>query len=178
MTNNIKTIAFVGSNSSKSINKQLTLSLLNAKKNIEFIDIQNWNIPMYSEDAQINDGFPSLIIELANKITNSNKIIITVNEHNSNVSAFTKNIFDWLSRYAKKLFLDKDILILSTSNGQRGGLSANEIAVGFCSRNGANSVEGFTFPAFSQNFDVASQEISDPTRKKEFENIISNFINK
>ena len=61
------TIAFVGSNSSTSINKQLTLSLLQ-DSDVEFIDIQNWNIPLYSEDYQKNEGFPKLIIELATKI--------------------------------------------------------------------------------------------------------------
>lgn len=173
----MKTIAFVGSNSSKSINKQLTLSLLKDQE-VEFIDIQNWNVPMYSEDTQINDGFPELIIQLAAQISTASNIIISVNEHNSNVSAFMKNILDWLSRHTKKIFLDKNILVLSTSNGQRGGLSANEFTVGFCTRNGATNVEGITFASFSQNFDSEIQEISDKEKKIEFETIISSFIKK
>jgi len=173
----MKTIAFVGSNSSKSINKQLTLSLIENKE-VEFIDIQNWNVPMYSEDVQINEGFPEAIVSLALKIANASKLIITVNEHNSNVSAFMKNILDWLSRHSKKMFSEKHILVLSTSNGQRGGLSANEFTVGFCLRNGAETAEGVTFPAFLENFDVETQSISNLDRKLEFESIISNFIKK
>ncbi|RRJ91271.1 NADPH-dependent oxidoreductase [Paenimyroides tangerinum] len=173
----MKTIAFVGSNSSKSINKQLALSLIKNKE-VEFIDIQNWNVPMYSEDIQINEGFPEAIVSLASEISDASNIIIAVNEHNSNVSAFMKNILDWLSRHSKKIFAEKKILVLSTSNGQRGGLSANEFTVGFCSRNGAETVEGFTFPAFSENFDIENQVISNLEKKKQFETIISNFINK
>jgi len=173
----MKTIAFVGSNSSKSINKQLTLSLLKNQE-VEFIDIQNWNVPMYSEDAQIKDGFPELINHLANQISTASNIIISVNEHNSDVSAFMKNILDWLSRHTKKIFTDKIVLVLSTSNGQRGGLSANEFTVGFCTRNGAVNVESVTFPSFSQYFDSEKQEISDNDKKTEFENLISNFIKK
>lgn len=174
----MKTIAFAGSNSSKSINKQLTLALLKNHPEVDFIDIQNWNIPLYSEDIQNNEGFPDLINSLAEKITQANKVIITVNEHNSNVSAFMKNILDWLSRHSKKIFSEKEILVLSTSNGQRGGLSANEFTVSFCSRNGSEDVQGFTFPAFSENFDVTSQQISNSERKDEFESLISNFIKK
>lgn len=171
------TIAFVGSNSSTSINKQFTLSLLE-DKDVEFIDIQNWNIPLYSEDYQKNEGFPNSIVELATKIGNSKKVIITVNEHNSNVSSFMKNILDWLSRHTKKVFSDKEVLVLSTSNGQRGGKSANEYTVSFSERNDAKSAEGHTFPAFSTNFDVEKQEISNEELAKEFNALISNFITK
>lgn len=172
----MKTIAFVGSNSSKSINKQLTLALLKNHPEVDFIDIQNWNIPLYSEDIQNNEGFPDLINKLAENISEANKIIITVNEHNSNVSAFMKNVLDWLSRHTKKIFSEKDILVLSTSNGQRGGLSANEYTVGFCTRNGAESVQGFTFPSFSENFEPNTQQISNVEKKAEIEALLTNFL--
>ena len=172
----MKTIAFVGSNSSKSINKQLTLALLKNHPEVDFIDIQNWNVPLYSEDIQNNEGFPDLINKLAENISEANKIVVTVNEHNSNVSAFMKNILDWLSRHTKKIFSEKDILVLSTSNGQRGGLSANEFTVGFCTRNGAESVQGYTFPAFSENFDTNTQQISNIEKKAEIEALLSNFL--
>lgn len=176
MTNKTKTIAFVGSNSSKSINKQLTLSLIKDKA-IDFVDIQNWNIPMYSEDIQRIDGFPVLIDQLANEIHAANKIIISVGEHNSCVSAFMKNILDWLSRHSKKIFHDKSVFVLSTSNGQRGALSANEYTTAFCSRNGALTTQAITFPVFSEHFDIEKQTISKPEIKFEIETIISNFIN-
>lgn len=171
-------IAFVGSNSSKSINKQFTKALLKGVEEVEFVDIQDWNIPMYSEDCQKNDGFPELIVSLFEKISNSDKVIITVNEHNSNVSSFTKNILDWLSRYGKKMFADKDVLVLSASNGKRGGQSANDFMVGFAQRNDAKSVSGYPFASFSENFDVEKQEISNSELDKEFTTIISNFIKK
>lgn len=174
----MKTIAFVGSNSSKSINRQLTLALLKNHPEVDFIDIQDWSIPLFSEDIEREQGYPEMIKSLANKIKESKKIIITVNEHNSNVSAFMKNILDWLSRYSKRIFSEKDILVLSTSNGKRGGLSANEYTVGFCSRNGSENIESATFSSFSENFDTQNQKNSNLERKIEFESLILNFIKK
>lgn len=174
---NSKNIVLVGSNHSASINKQLTLSLLKDFPEFTFIDIEQLNVPMYDQDTEVNDGFPQSIIDLVNQLKNAERIWITTNEHNSNISAFLKNIIDWISRYDKLTFSDKKMLVVSTSNGKRGGLGANEYLTDFLKRNGAIVEYNFVFPQFSQNFDIQSQQITNDVIKEEFISKIKSFLN-
>jgi len=60
---------------------------------------------MYSEDYEREKGFSNSLIEFKNDIQDSKGIILSVNEHNSNPSAYFKNLIDWLSRVDRK-FID------------------------------------------------------------------------
>jgi len=122
----MKILAFAGSNSSESINHQLILYVgkqINEVE-IEVIRLTNFNIPLYGMDIEKNEGFPKGVIDLYNKIQKAQGIIISVAEHNGNVTAFFKSVIDWLSMYNGTFLEGKKILLLSTSPGQRGGASA------------------------------------------------------
>src|SRR5690606_8878712 len=122
------------------------------------IDIEQLNVPMYDQDTEVNDGFPQPIIDLVNHLKNAERIWITTNEHNSNISAFIKNIIDWISRYDKLTFSYKKMLVVSTSNAKRGGLGANEYLTYFLKRNGSIVEYNFVFLQFSQNFDIQDRK--------------------
>ena len=81
---------------------------------------------MFSEDLEREIKSPEGILFLMDQLAAHEYIFIATNEHNGTVSAFLKNIFDWLSRIELKFLLNKKVFILSTSNGKRGGLGANE----------------------------------------------------
>ena len=66
--------------------------------------------------------------ELHSKIRNADGIIISVAEHNGNITAFFKSIIDWVSRFDREFLKDKKWLLLSTAPGNRGGASALAIA--------------------------------------------------
>ena len=122
----MKILAFAGSNSSDSINHQLILFI---KKQInevemEILSLTEYNIPLYGIDIEKNEGFPRGVIDLYNKIQEAQGIIISVAEHNGNVTAFFKSVIDWLSRYNRTFLEGKKILLLSTSPGPKGGVSA------------------------------------------------------
>ena len=120
-------LVFVGSNSSKSINEQLTKAVLK-ELNVThtFIDLKTLDIPLFSEDLEREIKSPKGIVSLFEQINAFERIFITTNEHNGNLSAFFKNILDWLSRADKSFLQGKKIFILSTSNGKRGGWGANK----------------------------------------------------
>lgn len=170
-------LVIVGSNSSTSINEQLTKAVLKELdlKN-EFIDLKSLNIPMFSEDLERDIKSPEGILFLLEKLATHQHIFIATNEHNGTVSAFLKNIFDWLSRIQLKFLADKKVFILSTSNGKRGGLGANETLQKLVTRFGCEVFEYYAFSAFSDNFDINNQKITNETYLQELENKLNNLL--
>lgn len=160
-------LVFVGSNSSTSINEQLTKSVLKEfNVDHEFIDIKKLNIPLFSEDLEKEMGSPDGIKLLMERINSHEHIFITTNEHNQNLSAFLKNVLDWLSRIELKFLTNRKVFILSTSEGRRGALGANESLQKLVVRFGCEIYEWFAFPSFNENFDrdnqrILNQEYSD-----------------
>ncbi|UUV21209.1 NADPH-dependent FMN reductase [Paenimyroides aestuarii] len=167
-------LVFVGSNSSQSINEQLTKAVLK-QLNIThtFVDLKTLDIPLFSEDLEREIKSPQGIVSLLEQINAFEHIFITTNEHNGNLSAFFKNILDWLSRADRSFLKAKKVFILSTSNGMRGGLSANELLQKMVHRFGCEVSEAYTFPAFSEHFNKETQEITN----KEFLEEINHKLN-
>ena len=147
-----KILAFAGSNYSKSMNQQLvnyTASLIDDFE-VKVLDIRAWNIPIYSIDMD-PDQTPDLITELINLIGEYNGFIISSPEHNGGTPAFFKNILDWLSRRAKKVFSDKPVLLMSTSPGGGGGATNRKFLAHTLPYQGANIAATYGLPSFSQN---------------------------
>src|SRR5690606_20490982 len=112
---------------------------------------------------------------LHSQIKASDALIISVNEHNSNPSAFFKNVVDWLSRLDKNFLEDKKILLTSTSNGRRGGLSSLEVTQNLLPRFKGEVVVSFNFPSFQENFSVEKQKITSPELEETILGHISRF---
>jgi len=124
----MKTIAFAGSNSSKSINQQLVTYVASLVDNSEVIKLTDYDIPMFGEDSEAEKGVPSAVKELDSKLSEAQNVIISVSEHNGNISAYFKNVLDWLSRHNRSFLENKKVVLLSTSPGGGGGTSALTIA--------------------------------------------------
>lgn len=149
-----KILAFAGSNSSTSINHQFITHIANRVNghDIKIIRLMDFDIPMFSVDSQNTNGFPLDIQVIKNLITEHDALMISVNEHNGTVSAFFKNILDWLSRLDRNFLADKKILLMSTSPGARGAASSLEYTKGILPRFGGQIIESFSFPSFNDNF--------------------------
>lgn len=150
-----KILAFAGSNSSTSINHQFITHISNRINGheIKIIKLMDYEIPMFSVDKQNNDGIPLDIQVIKNLISEHDALMISVNEHNGTVSAFFKNILDWLSRLDKNFLADKKILLISTSPGARGAASSLEYTKEILPRFGGQVIESFSFPSFNDNFE-------------------------
>lgn len=155
-------LVIVGSNSSRSINEQLTKAVLQKLAlRHTFIDLKTLNIPLFSEDLERSITSPEGIVFLKQQLDASEHVFITTNEHNQNLSAFFKNILDWLSRTELKFLENKKVFILSTSEGRRGALGANESLQKLVQRFGCETFESFAFPSFSENFDKETGQITN-----------------
>ncbi len=159
-----KILAFAGSNSSISINHQLVKYVISKFENhqTKLIKLTDFPLPMYSEDEEKLNGFVQPLRDLHQEIKESDALVISVNEHTSNPSAFFKNVIDWLSRLDRNFLEGKNVLVLSTSGGKRGAKTALEIIKTTLPRFAPNSVQAFSFPSFFDNFSVEKQEITNP----------------
>ncbi|WP_298533936.1 NADPH-dependent FMN reductase [uncultured Algibacter sp.] len=149
-----KIIAFAGTNSKASINKQLAVyaSSLVEHVDVNVLDLNDFELPIYGIDFEIEHGIPDNASKFLNLIKNSDGIVLSLAEHNGAYATVFKNIFDWMSRIDGKLWSDKPMLLMATSPGGRGGASVLEVARGRFPYMGGNIVSEFSLPEFGSNF--------------------------
>lgn len=172
-----KVLAIAGSNSSTSINQKLlqwVASQLSDYK-VKVLQIGGYVIPIYSEDIEKASGIPGQVMGIAKEIQEADALVIAVSEHNGTWSAFFKNIIDWLSRHNRNFLENKKILLMSTSPGQRGGLTALEHAKQILPRFGGEIIENFSFPSFYENFDVESSTVTDEVLVLGLQEVLTTF---
>ena len=169
-----KIIAFGASSSKTSINKQLATYAANQFKNatVEVLDLNDFEMPIYSVDKEKDNGIPQLAQDFYAKLGTADAIVISFAEHNGAYSAAFKNIFDWTSRINAKTFQEKQVLLLATSPGPRGGSSVLEIAKNRFPFQGAVVKGSFSLPSFNDNFD-AEKGITNEDLKNQLLEIIN-----
>jgi len=147
-------IAFAGSNSKESINKQLAVYASTLVEDVEVtvLDLNDFDLPLYGIDYEIEHGIPDNAHQFLEHIKSSDGIILSLAEHNGAYATVFKNIFDWMSRIDSKLWSNKPMLLMATSPGARGGASVLEIAKGRFPYMGGNIVAEFSLPSFGTNF--------------------------
>jgi len=168
-------IVFAGSNSSTSINKQLAIYASELAEGIRttVLDLNDFEMPIYSSDKEQSQGFPKQAVDFINHLKEADGFIISLAEHNGAYTAAFKNIFDWASRVEQKTFLNKPLLLMATSPGARGGASVLELAAERFPRHDAQIVGQFSLPSFYENF--ADGKITDTTLNTELLNKVKLF---
>lgn len=116
-------LAFSGSNSSKSINQALVTyaSSLLEKSEVTLIDLRDYEMPLFSLDLEEEIGKHENAVKLRELFEAHDGFLISLPEHNSSMSAFFKNMIDWVSRTGKGPFGGKPVLLLSASPGPGAG---------------------------------------------------------
>ena len=103
-----KIVAFGASSSSNSINKRLATYAAQQiqNSNVVILDLNNFEMPIYSEDFERLNGIPKEAYDFKEIIKEVDGIIISFAEHNGAYTAAFKNIFDWISRIDKIVWHD------------------------------------------------------------------------
>jgi chromate reductase, NAD(P)H dehydrogenase (quinone) len=159
----MKVLAFATSSSTKSINKQLVTfatSLLD-DSDVEILDLNDFELPLFSQDKETEIGQPPLAQEFLNKIEESDAVVISFAGHNGSYSATNKNLFDWASRINPKVYQNKPMILLATSPGPGG--ASNVLAAATTSiPHFDGEVKGkFSMSSFYGNFDLETGRISN-----------------
>ena len=173
-----KLLAFAGSNSSTSINHKLVQSVVTDISDCEvtLIKLTDYLLPIFSEDIEKESGHPEILSDLLDLIKSHDGCIMSVNEHNGSVSAFFKNTLDWLSRIEYKFLAGKKVVVLSTSPGKRGALSALEYTTSVLPRYDAELIGQLAVPSFGENFDSSTGRISNDAISQELQEILHSLI--
>ncbi|WP_228235883.1 NADPH-dependent FMN reductase [Allomuricauda sp. M10] len=169
-------LAFAGSNSSTSINfrlVKLTVSLVQDHE-VQVIDMAKCPFPMFSEDEEKQKGYSNSLVELRDDIQKSEGLILSVNEHNGNPSAYFKNVLDWLSRLDRNFLENTKILLMSTSGGKRGAKGSLSVIENMLPRFGGEVVTTFSLPSFYETF--SDEGILDADLKMAHEAALQTFL--
>ncbi len=171
-----KILAFGASNSKNSINK--TLAHYTAKLfedfEITLADLNDYELPLFSVDLEKEIGHPKAAVNFSKLLESNDGLIISLAEHNSNVSAAFKNLEDWVSRLEGPTWKNKNTFLLSTSNGKRGGASVMNIALSIFPYRGATIIAHFSLPSYSQNFSI-EKGIIQPELKLQYLEQLNKF---
>src|SRR5436190_8575082 len=169
----MKIIAFGGSISQNSINKKLATYVANLFENfeIEILDLNDFEMPLFSVDREKVIGHHELAKAFLDKIAGADLIVTSIAENNHSFSAAFKNLWDWCSRIDEKIFQGKAMFLMTTSDGKRGGVNVMEIAKKHFPRYGAEIKATFSFPSFYDNFDIPNGKISNPALDQQLKDI-------
>ncbi len=170
----MKVIAFAASSSKHSINKKLVTYVAGLLQNceIEILDLNDYELPLFSVDRENELGCPDLAKAFFDKIGQSDALIISFAEHNGSYTAAYKSLFDWCSRIESKVFQNKPMILLSTSPGSRGGATVLAMATASAPFFGGRVKASISVPSFNQNFDLETGRIINPEIKEQIDNAL------
>lgn len=159
----MKIIAFGASTSSTSINRTLAAYTANLIKGaeVEVLDLNDFPLPVFSEDAEKDIGSPEAAQAYFKKLESADAFVISLAEHNGSYTAAYKNLFDWTSRINQQMFAHKPVIYLATSPGPGGAQSVLAQAVGSASFFHADVKASLSVPSFYDVFDLEKGEVKD-----------------
>lgn len=171
-----KILVFGASNSKNSINKKFAYYAASLLDNVELvkIDLNDFKMPIFGVDEEKENGIPQKAHDFKQLIKNCDGIIISLAEHNGNVTAAYKSLYDWVSRIEKSMWNGKPMLLLSTSPGARGASTTLNIITTDYQYRDAKLTGSFSLPSFNDNFS-SDEGITNPELKEEFLKRLSLF---
>lgn len=154
-------LAFAATNSTQSINRQLLsyASTLIENADIELLDINDYEMPLYSSDREAAGGIPEQARRFYQKIGAADALLISFAEHNGSYTAAYKNLYDWTSRIDMKVYQSKPTIMLSTSPGAGGAANVLAAATKSAPFFGADLKASMSVPSFFDNFDAESRSL-------------------
>ena len=174
----MKVLAFAASSSTKSINKMLVtyaVSLL-VDAEVEILDLNDYELPLFSVDKEEEIGQPSLAKDFLRKIGKSDTLVISFAEHNGSYSVAYKNLFDWCSRINPKIFQGKPMVLLSTSPGAGGGASVLAAAKNSAPFFAGDVKASLSIPGFYENFDLESKKLKNGELHEQLERAVKSLL--
>ena len=137
---------FVGSLSSKSINRVLAGALIAvAPKDLEFVEIEIGALPLYTPDFDAD--YPAEGRALKEAIAATQAALFVTPEYNRSIPGALKNALDWASRpYGENSFDQLPAAVIGASVGQIGTALAQQSLRGvlsYCNARQMTAPEGY-----------------------------------
>ena len=164
----MKVLAFAATSSRQSINKQLVAyagrvfsSEVATGAEVNLLDLNDFEMPIYSSDREQESGIPQLAHDFAAHITDADVIFIAYAEHNGSYTAAFKNVFDWVSRIDQKVYQGKPMLLLASSPGPGGAASVLSAATQSAPYFAGEVKASLSIASFYDNFDMEQGLLTD-----------------
>jgi len=167
---------FVGSLSSKSINRILSKALIRlAPHDLEFTEIPIGNLPLYSPDY--DEDYPPEATALKEAIASSDALLFVTPEYNRSIPGALKNAIDWASRpWGQNSFDHIPAAVIGTSAGAIGTALAQQSLRGvlsFCNARQMTAPEAYI--RYSPEVFTADGEVADEAVAAFLSNFMSEF---
>lgn len=163
----MKILAFAASNSRNSINRALVdhaaASILPGilhDATVELLDLNDYEMPIYSIDREREFGIPAEAREFFGRIGAADALLVSFAEHNGFVTAAWKNVFDWMSRIETKVWQGKPMVILAASPGSRAGARVLASQVSSAPRFGGEVRSSFGIGEWSKAWDAGAKVLT------------------
>jgi NAD(P)H-dependent FMN reductase len=171
----LKILAFAASSSRNSINKALVsyAARLLGDEEVEIVDINEYEMPLYSVDRELETGIPEQAREFYEKIGKADALLIAFAEHNGFYTAAYKNLFDWTTRIDRKVYQDKPVVLLAASPGPGGARRVLQVAKDSAPTFGMEVKAELSVPRFYENFDLEYSRINNPKIQGKLESALA-----
>ncbi|ESP94334.1 NADPH-dependent FMN reductase [Pseudoalteromonas luteoviolacea] len=175
----MKVLAFAASNSRQSINNALVKYAASQIENaeIEILDLNDFEMPIYSIDREKDNGIPEQAQKFYDKIGAADAVIVSFAEHNGSYTAAYKNIFDWTSRIDMKVYQNTPMVLLATSPGPGGAQSVLGAAVNSAPYFAADVKAHLSVPSFFDNFDMEAGKLTNGEINDALSNALKQLTN-
>lgn len=174
--------AFAATTSKQSINKQLVVYAarlleggLVADATVEIVDLNDFEMPIFSVDRQNETGIPQAAHDFFDRIGQADGVLISFAEHNGLYSAAYKNLFDWASRIDMRVYQGKPTVMLATSPGPGGGGNVLKTAIASAQYFGNDIKGSLSIPKFHENFDIKGATLADADLDRQFKAALAGF---
>jgi chromate reductase len=173
----MKVLAFAASSSRNSINKKLVTYAAGLLENaeVEILDINDYEMPLFSVDKEAELGQPEQAQTFFKKIDEADALLISFAEHNGSYTAAYKNLYDWTSRIDAKVYQGTAIIMLATSPGPGGGRNVLAAAKTSAPHFGGNVVGDLSIARFYDQFDMESGCITNEELKAQLLEVLKNL---
>lgn len=171
----MKLLAFAASSSRSSINKSLVTyaSSLVENAEVDLIDLNDYEMPIFSSDRENESGIPQLAHDFYNKISAADAVMISFAEHNASYTAAYKNLFDWTSRIDAKVYQGKPAVLLATSPGPGGAANVLAAAKSSAPYFGLEVKADLSVASFYDEFDMEKGELKNAKVKDQLVTAVS-----
>lgn len=170
----MKIIALGASTSQQSINKVLATYAAHLVEGglVEVLDLNDFELPLYSEDREKTMGQPAAATQFIDKLKEADAIIVSLAEHNGTYTAAFKNLLDWASRVSREVYQHKPVVFLATSPGPGGAASVLDVAVQSAPFFSANVKGSLSIPSFYDHFDASTQRLTNSHIHSQLEAVV------
>lgn len=139
---------------------------------VEQLDLNEFELPIYSTERQEREGIPEVARRFFDRIGAADAVVVSFAEHNGSYSAAWKNTYDWASRINMSVYQGKKVVMLAATPGPRAGAGVLGAATTTAPFFGADLVGSLGVGSFHDNFDSEAGSLTNPELSAELETLL------